>query len=467
WVVNAVPVPTEQIDFALQASGSLDELDTLWPENVNVLVPVPQIWYEPDLLQVMQVDPTFQQAVDQFTHQGALWLRRRLDVRNTLSALTNSATGAPVIFPDPDPDAVEAETPAATEIDTTTDAFKRPELPYGVTGNSVDRLKALKDSLGKVPGVQNEPAIKNDPPDVIPGGLNKFIAVLQEKINRANDQIDFGFLHVQTDIYRSRQHLLGNDVGTRLATSPALSMIAQGVSAAATKDDLANLLKKVKQIGTGTTGFTGPTPATPPSGAGGGAIRGSFFASPQNVFTAGAKISVSSTLPLAKATTGVRIIPDTGGVEDVPAKGTVGKAIKGANIEGAAALFSGGAAAATRTDITQERPIIGAVVDLRSTSVVERLADPPAIEAKQFNVASKHSVLSAFIAMARDPQNPGIFVHDIVVPGFAVVDANQKITKEDSRAFSAITNDDLGKILAGQHDPIQTIDEGGFLNAGA
>src|ERR1017187_7658092 len=124
----------EQLDLLAQSCGPLNALDTFAPAEITVIVPVPQIWYEPGLLQVLLIDPIFQATVDEFVYQRSLWLKRRVDVRGYYSILTTAATGAAPTFPDPDPDAVDSgETPAASEIDPRLPAFTNAELVYGTT----------------------------------------------------------------------------------------------------------------------------------------------------------------------------------------------------------------------------------------------------------------------------------------------------------------------------------------------
>jgi hypothetical protein len=455
WTVNVVPAPQEQLDLAIEASAPLAALDAFWPETVHVLVPVPQIWYEPDLLRIMRVAPEFQQAVDQFSHLRSIWLKRRMDVRAALSTLVNAISDVPVSFPSPDPDAVEVEDVAANEIDPKIDAFKDPELPYGVTGNLVDRIETLKKDLMAIPGVALEPDI---PTLGIPGVGGKpemtlvtLISDLQAKLNDANDNIDFGFLHAQTDIYRARQNMLGNDAGTRLATSPALAMIAQGVSAAATKDDLVNLITKLR----------GPR-STP---------LASTLAAPASLAKTESQLAIKSSSSSIFVAANTSFLARGGGVNfELPP--TAGAVTRAAATAGAPSLFGGGKT--TNVDVRQQRPIIGAGYDLRSTSVVERLKDPPATEAKQFTVSSKYSVLSNFINLAKAPKG-GINIGDISVPGFLVLDGNGNlptdpnthlpVVTETRKNFRDITDQDLGHILNGHHDPITSQDEAGFFQA--
>src|SRR5262249_6246129 len=142
--VTAVPAPLEQLDLVVRASASLLELDTFTPDDVQIVVPVPQVWYEPRLLVTETVDPAFQQALDQFLAQRADWLARRSDVRDKASAISRAISGAPLSFPTPDPDALEDETVAAGPLVPPEDAFSTVPRPVA-GGPAVLEAIALRD----------------------------------------------------------------------------------------------------------------------------------------------------------------------------------------------------------------------------------------------------------------------------------------------------------------------------------
>src|SRR5262249_54018073 len=85
---------------------------------------------------------------------------------------------------------------------------------------------------------------------------------LTQRAASADDAIDLGFLHGQADIYRLRQLMLGNQLGTQLATSPALAAIARGDSAVAVRQDLAKFYATLHQ--------PAPAPAAPARAGGAG-----------------------------------------------------------------------------------------------------------------------------------------------------------------------------------------------------
>src|SRR5262249_465484 len=137
YSVEVVPAPVEQIDLAIRACAGLAPFDTTVVDAVRVIVPVPQVWYEPELLEVEIIDPVFQSTVDQFVDQRAMWLKRRQDVRLDATALQKAIDATAPNYPDPDPNAVESnETVADTEIDSTIPDLAVPEDTYGTDNTS-------------------------------------------------------------------------------------------------------------------------------------------------------------------------------------------------------------------------------------------------------------------------------------------------------------------------------------------
>jgi hypothetical protein len=149
YVVSAAPIPLEQIDILLDESAALAVYDLFTADEVRVYVPVPQMFYEPDLLQTLTVDPEFQQSIDAFTLRRGRWLERRNELRARASALAVGINGKALEFPSPDPDALEDEEPASDPIDPNDPLLQKPEEAYGTTAvgttlvaDAVTKLKA-------------------------------------------------------------------------------------------------------------------------------------------------------------------------------------------------------------------------------------------------------------------------------------------------------------------------------------
>jgi hypothetical protein len=446
YTVKVHPAPVEQLDWIARGSGSLAAIDTFTPDQVTIAVPVPQIWYETDLLKVEKIDPSFQQTIDRFAHERALWLKRRLDVRAAQAALEPVLTGKPVIYPEPDPDAVEDEQPADNQIDQEIEAFKNPEEAYGTSGTGklvVDDLESLKKELAALPGVSTElPELEK--PET---GLQKFTADLQAKADHANDLIDTGFLHVQTDIYRMRQHMLGNTAASRLAISPALAEIAQGTTGLATEEKIESYLQSLKEKLPPPERSGGGTPPPPPPSHApehppppherpetheAGAPHPARPSPPHrlgptpHVFVAGA----------------FRPRPPIHTEERRPTPAHAAPVV----YRGEPMLFGAAQIARVRAEnVRQQRPIVGGFVD-RTTSVAERLSDPATEQVRAATVASKVRVISNFRKGAT-PLN--IAVDDIEIPGFLDEHGN-----EARKKIGDIDDTAMAEVLEGKHDPI-------------
>ncbi len=102
YQIQAAPVPLEQLDAVLESSASLVPFDVSKPDQVQVLVPVPQAWYEPDLLKTEAVDSEFQRTIDQMVIRRSQWLNRRTIVRSRNTLIAQAITGTAPDYADPD-----------------------------------------------------------------------------------------------------------------------------------------------------------------------------------------------------------------------------------------------------------------------------------------------------------------------------------------------------------------------------
>lgn len=82
FVIDAVPVPVEQLDLIIRETAGLAPLVESRPERVQLLVPVPQAVYDPRLLHSEEIDPLFRDTLDRFLLDRA----RALATRHTLSS---------------------------------------------------------------------------------------------------------------------------------------------------------------------------------------------------------------------------------------------------------------------------------------------------------------------------------------------------------------------------------------------
>jgi hypothetical protein len=111
WRVDAVPVPLEQLDATLEGAALLARFDADVPDDVEILVPVPQIWFEPRLLEREEIDAEFDQAIARFRRTRDEWLHLRENLRHKAAGLVEAVTaGRPAVPPlAEDPEALEPE----------------------------------------------------------------------------------------------------------------------------------------------------------------------------------------------------------------------------------------------------------------------------------------------------------------------------------------------------------------------
>ncbi len=285
-------------------------------------------------------------------------------------------------------------------------------------------------------------------------GIEEFVDFLQQKIKRANDRVEFGFLRLRTDMYRVRQMMLGNEVGTKLATSPALAEIAKGESAAATKDELSdfyNRLKKAKPRNSGDAAG-GASLSDGPSGSGSGTsisgerrlTRGKTFVSGE---LSGRDLSDAGPLEnvvLRDIARGSKTFDLTGGQ-----RAGVKPATRLETETSSAALFK----YATPREVGEQNPVVGLVQDFNNVTVGERLQESSANVSYMAGVAVKGELLSELL-------ETDISIDDLGVPGLR--GEEKGLTFADIRADVSI----LDGVLAGEYDPIESDDEAGYFNAG-
>lgn len=155
YTVEAAPVPLDQLEVAIEASASLEPFDINVSDRVKVLVPVPDAFYEPDLLEVMEVDEEFQQTIDRFVSHRDKWLSRRQFVRQITILLDDAITGEPREYPEDADAAADEPTPdealTIDPIDPDDPELDEEEKEYGTSVEDgervVEAIEALQVSL--------------------------------------------------------------------------------------------------------------------------------------------------------------------------------------------------------------------------------------------------------------------------------------------------------------------------------
>jgi hypothetical protein len=454
YEIEAVPVPIEQLDIAMEASAALAPFDTTVIDQAQVLVPVPEIWYEPDLLKKKLVSEEFQNAITKFTEDETQWKQRRKDIRKKVNSIIKAVTGKVPEYTDPDPvDDLPLDPPEesfGTEPPPGPPAGP-PDGPRTVV--EFEKLKVRLRGMG--------PAIEAELANLDEKGLRLFIDYLEGVINSANDKIDFGFLNVQTDIYRIRQQVLGNTAGTRLATSPTLAGIAKGDSAIATRENIKDFVSRVKLEA------IQPRDDTPPAAdiaaRGITVTRGFSGSGTSELFVAGAKIKsrkpgleIASGLDfgsLLSPSAGISVI---GGIAVEPEKRTrptTSEFLTEQSAIGSARLFRD--KTPSPVDVVEQSAIVGESVEFRTVAIAARLEQPESAESRNYAVGEKHQVLSGLVDMEMN-------LSGIEVSGVRVNPADDKSVNVTFDQLKADKNRILGQILNNVHDPVPAdVDEAG------
>ena len=626
--VHALAIPYEQLDLAIEESASLLPYDINTPDRVEVLVPVLQEHYEPQLLVVETIDPEFDQTIARFTIIRNQWLGRRLIVRNKASALYQAMKGQPLLYRGDDPGAIDSLEQAVEfeekfvkqgyscrylkgsasppnnwfqhSFDDSTWTSGVTDIGYGRTGlgttlndmqgqyvtlffrhnftlDSIqeahrytisvttnggfyaylngryltsanvrrpfhtepaqkpqsleERLYELGELKGRLIEGENVLAIQAHNESLSAGefsisvelvdtedsfgttikplingsgatvpfgqeqydvtalgelrsyldnttplsdsevakldeiGIEDYIDFLQRKIDQADDRVEFGFLRMRTDIYRLRQVMLGNEAGTKLATSPALAEIAKGDSAVATKNELSDFYQRIKDSTSGGGGSGGGAASAPApdsvSMVAAPMMMSSSFSSGDLFFSGefsggaggGERAGVSAKRTVVSEAVEVAARKES----SVRSLGTEGSAMNIMNFivaeSSSADLFK----SATPTEVGEQNPVIGSVQLFNNATVGERLEESSANVSRMAGIAVKGELISNLL-------ETDINIDDLRIPG--VKDAGD----DNNKSFGDIRSDANGTImsgiLAGVYDAVDSDDEAAYFNSG-
>jgi len=235
FVVDAVPIPEEQLEAALNASAGLTPFDLQKPEKIKLLVPVPQAVFEPDLLVKAVPDPIFLETLRKLVHE----IRKQIANRAFLRNRANQVVG--VI------DFKEIPVFAADDPDATPDERKFPVViapEAGITDygqRAVAVIATLRQWLEDHTTIYWKDYQVIDPEAVGSEdfmGLEAYILALSQHIDTTEEYISANYVKTEAEIYRLRQLMIGNIKASRLATSPAMGMVVEGQTRAPTAADV-------------------------------------------------------------------------------------------------------------------------------------------------------------------------------------------------------------------------------------
>nr|WP_321398837.1 hypothetical protein [uncultured Desulfobacter sp.] len=239
FIVDAAPIPEEQLEVAMNTSAGLSPFDLYQPEKIKLLVPVPQAVFQPDLLKKESPDPIFLETLRKLIREIRQWIANRTRLREMAEQVMGGIDMSQVPQFGQDKDAIpdEAVFPVFPNPDETLTAFGsaavhavsdlRTWIRNHAPGVPDSVLVPLLPSNGDSPGFREEFE-----------GLENFINDLKKKITKTEDLLDSGYIKSKIEMYRLQRLLKGNIKASRMATSPAMASIVGDQKSIPTLDDV-------------------------------------------------------------------------------------------------------------------------------------------------------------------------------------------------------------------------------------
>jgi hypothetical protein len=419
WTVQVGPVHQEEIETALLGTMTAEPLDVTQNESVEVLVPLPDALYDPEILLQETVDGAFQTAVNGATQELDGVLQHRKAIQNEANALSQVLTGAqqaPLYNVDAGLTAAETTardaqiyTPAASQTFGTVQAgssYASTDYQQLLAEAAKSPYTLAQDGNGNTLSTPLTLFSPDDLSDLAQNGLQHFIDRINAKLAKANDLLDLAFLTAQSDIYRFRQYVLGATDATALATSPIVANIATGDSAAATAANLGNYLSSVLAAKETTLTATTTTPSPTAS-----AVQAATAAQPRllmrnlaaplrspTLLTAPLQSPTTLTSQLAATRMGAAPIASSAAFTGAATVSATASAATAARLSAAAGSFTQltpGTVSepASPSDILQQSPVVGAQLNLRTLTIAQRLANPPSQDGIFYAVGNRLAIL--------------------------------------------------------------------------
>jgi hypothetical protein len=428
WSIQAGPVHQEEIETDLLTSMTALPLDVTQNEAVQLLVPLPDAVYDPDILITETVDPSFEDAVDSAEDERDGVLQHRKAIQLEANALSQALTGtqqAPPYDLDAGLSAIEIAgrdaqpylpDPRATEaFGTTTSPVMPGTDQVTCVSNDIQSLIAAAQAAPYTIFTDGNNNPLNPPlqlfsqadwNDMAQYGVQHFVNRINAKISRANDLLDLAFLTAQSDIYRFRQYILGSTDATRLAVSPVVANIATGESAAATaanlQDYLASILPSISKTPTASTTTAAPSPVAKPA---------MLMAATNRALVTPARASVIPNLAaINRAPAQIVAAKPIGTVATRPIeieKSTIATSNLASNLVAreqpvAAKTFmplNPGTAAqpATTSDVLGQSPLVGEQLNVRTLTIAARMQSTPSQDGIFYAVGNRLAFLQLLV----------------------------------------------------------------------
>ena len=226
-------------------------------------------------------------------------------------------------------------------------------------------------------------------------GVQGFTSYLTSRADRADDAVDYGFVKVQTDVYRVRQLMLGSTAATRLVVSPTLASIAQGETATASQSQIADFIADLKV----TPGALKVADVAPPTRAARAAV---VKAAPSTVTLTRAMLPAARETVLLGGRVPSTKFTEFAVTEAVPeSKVTFQRATltKQVDFEGRMfPLIRPPAVGPTPSDVVNADPLVGQSF-VRTMTLAKRLEEPKSREARNYSTSSRFDTISSLIRL--------------------------------------------------------------------
>jgi hypothetical protein len=263
FVFEAIPVELEALDDYLGASISLAPFDTSRQEQLQLLVPVPQQHFDPDLLIIEDETPDeFRDAIERFLLVLNHRLGRRLLVRAAERHVARALYGVELVAA-AEPTEVVGEVDAFYPVDqvltdaglpvppeeTLVGAELTPRLislltqMYNAVGgpannSPINPLSVVLRAAALEAGATAPPLEDLDQDEASEladlfleyrfggQGMVGFSNFCVRRLVLASERITLAFERMQAELHRIRQYVSGTEAANQLASSPVISAIA-------------------------------------------------------------------------------------------------------------------------------------------------------------------------------------------------------------------------------------------------
>jgi hypothetical protein len=233
------PVVLEQLDALLEPVASFSPIAMDASERLEVLLPVPQVFFDKDLLVAELIDPVFTNSLAEAIARRANALGYRALLRDRLNKGERALSGQERSFATNDPN--QADPNEAINPNPPVDPQNSPvDLDQLSNNAQVELEKSLLRLLKDPNQAKTHSAV------YLKLGLVPAAEHLEALADRGDDIINSGFLRAQADMYRLRQLLTSGTSMSRLAISPALVGIADAVSSTGREEAINKVLTELK-----------------------------------------------------------------------------------------------------------------------------------------------------------------------------------------------------------------------------